>query len=100
MLGEKLSELRSEKKMTQVEVADKFGIHSATVSAWEKNKALPNLNDLVRLAKLYDVTPDYLLGFKSDKDNELKTALLKAGINELEFEYALQQIELFRKFKN
>lgn len=99
MLGDKLQDLRKKQNLTQNEVAKMFKITPATVSAWEKNKTQPNLNDLVKLANLYNVTPDYLLGFNSEKKDELERAMLNAGYNQTEFEYAIQQIELFRKFK-
>lgn len=60
-LGELLAMLRKEKGFLQKEVADYLHLSVATVSNYEKNVRMPNLETLVRLADLYDVSTDYLL---------------------------------------
>lgn len=60
-LGELLTMLRKEKGFLQKDVADYLHLTVATVSNYEKNVRMPNLDTLVRLADLYDVSTDYLL---------------------------------------
>lgn len=60
-LGELLTMLRKEKGYLQKDVAAYLHLTVATVSNYEKNVRMPNLETLVRLADLYDVSTDYLL---------------------------------------
>lgn len=60
-LGELLAMLRKERGLLQKDVAKFLHLSVATVSNYEKNVRMPNLDTLVRLADLYDVSTDYLL---------------------------------------
>ncbi len=53
--------LRKEKKITQSELAKQLDIDQTTVSKWELDKALPDTTMLIKLAKFFDVSTDYLL---------------------------------------
>lgn len=61
MLGERLSDLRKNKNMTQEEFADYMGVTRQSVSKWEMNKAYPDIEKIIRICELYDVSVDYLL---------------------------------------
>lgn len=65
-----LKGLRLSKEMHQYEVADALGIDVSRYGKWEHGKAIPDLRLLVSIAKLYDVTTDFLLGLASPKDYE------------------------------
>lgn len=60
-LGEVLTTLRKEHGFLQKDVADYLNLAVATVSNYEKNVRMPDLETLVKLAELYDVSTDYLL---------------------------------------
>ena len=60
-VGEHLLTLRSQKKMTQEELAEYLNVSRQSVSKWELNKTLPDVEKLILLADLYEVTLDYLL---------------------------------------
>lgn len=60
-LGERLTMLRKEKGFLQKDVADHLHLTVSTISNYEKNIRMPNLETLVMLADLYDVSTDYLL---------------------------------------
>lgn len=64
-----LKELRSEANWTQQEVADRLGISRANYSHVENNRNEPDNELLVKLANLYKVSTDYLLGKTNIKDN-------------------------------
>ncbi len=65
-LGKNLKELRLEKGWTQKEVASKLYINSVTYLHYEKEQREPPLSLLADMAKLYDVSVDYLLGIVTD----------------------------------
>lgn len=67
-LGDRVRELRESHNMTQTELAETLGMKTyTTVSKWEKNENFPKGKDLKRLAQIFNVTSDYLLGLSDDK---------------------------------
>ena len=54
-IGNFLRQLRTEKGMTQEDLAEKFGVSSRSVSRWENGNTMPELGILVELADFYDV---------------------------------------------
>lgn len=60
--AERLLELRKEKGWTQVKVAESLGISAVCYLHYEKGQRVPPLGIIVAVAKLYDVSADYLLG--------------------------------------
>lgn len=62
MFGQRIERLRSELGWTQVQLARKLNVAKQTVSNWENDNIQPSIEMLVRIAKLFGVTTDYLLG--------------------------------------
>ncbi len=62
MLGQRINEIRSSLGWSQVELAKKLNISKQTVSNWENDNILPSIEMLIRLANVFNVTTDYLLG--------------------------------------
>ncbi len=60
-LGEVLKERRVACSMTQEFVAEAMGISRQAVSKWENGTADPSTSNLLKLAKLYNVTPEELI---------------------------------------
>ena len=61
-VGIKLKELRKKNNFSQAYVAEFLNISRQAISNWENGKSVPDLENIVLLAKLYDVTTDELLG--------------------------------------
>lgn len=57
-----LKELRMEANLTQTAFADKMGVGQNTVSTWELGTRQPDYDTLVKIAKFFEVSTDYLLG--------------------------------------
>ena len=55
-------DLRKKKGLTQVELAKLLNVQQTTVSKWEVGRATPDYPVLIKLAELFDVSVDYLLG--------------------------------------
>ena len=68
MLSKNLKNIRLKNNYNQEYVANKLGVTKQTISNWEKGKRTPDIDSLVKLANLYEVTLDTLTG--SDKRNE------------------------------
>ena len=69
IVSENLTELRKEKKLTQLELAEKINYSDKAVSKWENGEALPDIETLQKLCDFYGVTLDYLTheGTRKDK---------------------------------
>ncbi|MGN0556947.1 MAG: helix-turn-helix transcriptional regulator, partial [Acutalibacteraceae bacterium] len=57
----KLRELRKNSALTQKQIADVLGIDRSTYSYYENGKASPSLEVLMRIAKVFNVTLDYII---------------------------------------
>ena len=69
-IGQKLKKLRSEKGITQKDLADQLRVTFQTISKWEKDENEPDLATISRLAKFYNVSTDYLLNDDEQNDTE------------------------------
>lgn len=58
----RLKECRLKANLPQQYVALTLGIKPPSVSNWESGKTQPTMDNLIKLAQLYNVTTDYLLG--------------------------------------
>ena len=61
-LSEKLLALRTEKGLSQEDLAEKLEVSRQSVSKWETAQSTPDLDKIIRLADLFGVSTDYLLG--------------------------------------
>ena len=61
-MGEMISTLRREKGMTQKELADKLNITDKAVSKWERDITYPDTQTIPKLADIFGVSVDDLLG--------------------------------------
>lgn len=59
--SQRLRQLRSDKHLTQAQVAERVGVTASMVSSYETDIRLPSFEVMIRLADLFGVTVDYLL---------------------------------------
>lgn len=60
--GQRLAELRRSKELSQKALAQELHLSQSTISCYELDKKFPPPGTLVKLAKLFNVSTDYLLG--------------------------------------
>lgn len=65
--GQKLKELRKKAGLTQKQLADRIWTSKATISYYEQSDCNPSPEILIKLAKIFHVTTDYLLGLEEKK---------------------------------
>ncbi|SHM84341.1 DNA-binding transcriptional regulator, XRE-family HTH domain [Bacillus sp. bc15] len=91
MFGQRLKALRLEKGMTQQQLADVLEIEKSNISRFESGKQSPSSENKVKMAKIFNVSVDYMLGLsehrtlnqeKSDKISKDAAALMEK-INKL-----------------
>lgn len=60
-LSEKILHLRSQKGLSQLELAEQLGVSRQSVSKWETGQSVPDLDKLIKLADLFGVSVDELV---------------------------------------
>lgn len=61
-IGKKIKELRTQKVISQTELAKAIGASQRAVSYWDSGVAEPNATIIYNLAVFFDVSADYLVG--------------------------------------
>ncbi|GHU99605.1 hypothetical protein FACS1894211_05300 [Clostridia bacterium] len=62
LVGERLRELRAEKKIGQNKLATDLDLSNASISYWENGLQEPSASALLKLAQYFGVSADYILG--------------------------------------
>ncbi len=62
--GKRLKELRLEKGLSQKNLGKNLNLSHQTISFWENGSREPDLDDLLKIAKFFEVSIDYLLDEK------------------------------------
>lgn len=65
--GDKIKNLRTDADLKQKEVAEIIKVSRSSISSYEQNKNQPDLHAVIELAKLFNVSTDYLLGLSEYK---------------------------------
>lgn len=87
----RLRELRQRKGLRQEQVAKLIGVNKSAISTYENDIRQPSFEILVRLANLYRVSTDYLLGQTNIRSVDL------SGLTEEEASYICGLVELMSK---
>lgn len=78
-LSDKIVQLRKQKGWSQEELAERIGVSRQAVSKWESAQAAPDIDKILLLSELFDVSTDYLL-----KDGEDVAAKAPAAPEDME----------------
>ncbi len=79
--SEKLLTLRKANDLTQEQLAEKLDVSRQSVSKWESGQAVPELEKIVALSAIFNVTTDYLLKSSEIDDLSVKTEMLEKQQN-------------------
>ena len=71
MLNERIKQLRTERNLTQVDLAKRLSVSKQAVSNWENDNIQPSIEMLIRIADYFSVSTDYLLGLDDKKYLEI-----------------------------
>ncbi len=106
MFGKRLRLLREERGLKQQEIADLLEISTSTIGMYERGHRDPNTDSVRTLAKFFNVTTDYLLGYSDKRSgkitderftDELKEILIKNGIIDENEEISDEKMEWLMK---
>lgn len=89
--GQKLRNLRLEAGMTQAELAQRLDITKAVISYYELHERCPSPEVLIKLASIFHISTDYLLGISNRKMIDV------SDLSEEEVRFLLSLIVILRK---
>ena len=75
-VGALIKNLRKEKKLTQLQLAEKLNISDKTVSKWERGLGCPDISLIIELSKIFSVDTESILAGELGK-GKYKTANIK-----------------------
>ena len=91
-LGETIKSLRNAKRMTQAEFAERISVTKSTVSAYENGLRLPSYDVLIRVARLFKVSTDHLLGYSE------KTVLDVSGLTRNQINAVQEVVDAYKNY--
>ena len=91
--SENIKKLRRQQHMTQKELAERIGISKAMISAYETEMRYPSYDVLIKLAAVFGITTDFLLGL------EKKNTVDITDLDEEEIQIVVDLISICKKRK-
>ncbi len=76
-IGEVIRKYRTEKKLTQEEMANRLGVTAPAVNKWERGVSQPDIGLLSPIARLLGINPDTLLSFQESLTQEEINGIIK-----------------------
>lgn len=93
MIPERIKELREKNNLTQSSLAKKLNVTRSSVNAWEMGISVPSTALIVELAKLFQVSTDYLLGLNKNVSLDI------SSLNDREIMILYDLIQYFKSQK-
>ena len=79
-IGLNIANLRKEKNLTQEELANIINVSPKTISSYETNRSIPNIEILILLSKVLNTSINDILNLKEDNNNEVKKIYQKNNL--------------------
>ena len=103
-IGSRLSVCRQNKNMTQEELANKLGVTPQALSKWERGISLPDTAMLPDIARMLEISTDYLLGISQENNtqninSEIQNIIgenLRNSLEPLELIFGRELVSLFK----
>ena len=64
IFAERLKELRQEMGLSTTKLGEAIGVSNVAISRWERELRIPNIENLVALARFFKVSTDFLCGLE------------------------------------
>jgi transcriptional regulator with XRE-family HTH domain len=82
--AERLKQTRKNKKISQSKIAEKIGVHLSTYSNYDRGKQAPDIGVLVKICKILEVTPNWLIYGSETAKQKINIELLAFIIAKIE----------------
>ena len=94
LLADRIKDLREKSKKTQNQLAQELSLTRSSVNAWEMGLSVPSTQYIVALAKIFEVSTDYILGV------DCTSTLPIAGLSPKQVAILYDMIKCFRTEKD
>lgn len=95
-LSKKIFELRKANGMSQEQLAEKISVSRQSISKWESGVSTPEMERLVELSKVFNVSTDYLLKPSEVDELAIRTETIEKKQEHLQAEFQRQQVKKHR----
>ncbi|MBE5740932.1 MAG: helix-turn-helix transcriptional regulator [Clostridiales bacterium] len=65
IFAERLQELRTDMGLTRNKLSKLLHVDDMTITRWEQEERIPNIEQIYKIAVFFDVTVDYLIGIQN-----------------------------------
>ena len=89
--GKRLKSLRTGQKWTQQKLADRLGVAKSIISYYESSERFPSYDVLIKIARTFHTTTDYLLGLEHER------VIDAAGLKESEIAAITALVEIMQE---
>lgn len=72
-ISDKIQELRKENGLSQEQLAEKMGVSRQAVSKWESGICVPDIENIIALSELFEVSTDYLIKGEENLNTTVET---------------------------
>lgn len=93
LLGETLKKLRIHRRLNQGQLAEMMGLATSAISSYESCSSRPSYEILIKYARIFHVSTDYLLGIERQDYIDI------SDLSDKEKEAVMQVISVFRNLK-
>ena len=94
-IGEKIKDIRLKNNLTQQELGDKLFVSDKTISSWESGRTLPDINTIIEISKIFDISVVNLINDTNDNNIEIE---LKIKVDRVDYNVLLKKIKESSEF--
>ncbi|MWC26662.1 helix-turn-helix domain-containing protein [Paenibacillus sp. MMS18-CY102] len=95
MYGQRIKQLRKDYKMTAKVLGQKLNLAESTISGYENETRKPDIDTFERIADIFMVSVDYLMGRTDNQEKDLSKQLLDAADNAKKMQVISEQVADF-----
>ena len=79
-IAEKIKQLRKDNSMTQEDLAEKLNVSRQTISKWETSVTIPDVDNIVAISILFNITTDELLDYRAETVQKKKQFIMYMAV--------------------
>lgn len=83
-MGQRIAECRKQLSLSQEALGEKMGVSRQAISKWEADGAVPEIDKLIALSKLFGVSVGWLLGVEESKQEETQPEVSEELLHKIE----------------
>lgn len=96
-IGQRIAERRKMLGISQENLGEQMGVSRQAISKWEADGAIPEIDKLIALSKLFGVSVGWLLGTENDEDKEAAAPTREDGLNEEQLKMVEQIVRRYQQ---